>query len=96
VPRDWRAAFAAANPYLPDRFIKHRSDLIADLKTLGQSTLLLWGDADPINPIAVGRRLHDLLPNARLHVVAGGDHVLGETHAVKLAPLVDQHLQRTI
>jgi pimeloyl-ACP methyl ester carboxylesterase len=93
---DWRSAFAAANPHLPDWFIGHRSDLSEQLKALKQPVLLLWGDADPISPVAVGRRLRELLPNARLHVVAGGGHDMGESHAVQLAPLVDDHLQRQI
>lgn len=90
----WQAGFAAANPHLPDWFIKHRSDLSEEMKTLHQPTLLLWGDADPISPVAVGERLLGLLPSARLHVVAGGDHDLGHAHAVELAPLVDAHLKR--
>lgn len=93
---DWRHAFAAANPQLPDWFIEHRADLSDQLQSLKQPVLLLWGDADPISPVAVGQRLLALLPNARLYVVAGGDHGLAESHAARLAPLVDDHLQRQI
>jgi pimeloyl-ACP methyl ester carboxylesterase len=93
---DWRRAFAAANPQLPDWFIEHRTDLSEQLQSLKQPVLLLWGDADPISPVAVGQRLLALLPNAWLHVVAGGDHDLAESHAAQLAPLVDDHLQRQI
>jgi pimeloyl-ACP methyl ester carboxylesterase len=55
--------------------------------------LLLWGDRDPISPLAVGERLRVLAPDARLHVVAGGEHDLAVTHAGELAPLVAAHLR---
>lgn len=53
---------------------------------------LLWGDADPISPVAVGQRLAALLPQAQLHVFAGGDHDLGHALAHEVAPLIDAHL----
>lgn len=48
--------------------------------------------ADPISPVAVGERLRDLLPDARLHVLAGGDHDLAHQRAAEIAPLVEAHL----
>jgi pimeloyl-ACP methyl ester carboxylesterase len=90
--QDWRPAFQAANPGLPRWFLQDRSDLTARLPEIRIPTLLLWGDADPISPVAVGRRLAALLPNARLHVVRGGDHDLVESHADEVAPLIATHL----
>ncbi len=90
---DWRPDFLAANPHLPDWFITHRSDLTPQMKQLTQPVLLLWGDADPISPLALGEHLRALLPNARLHVVPGGGHDLAHAHAAELAPLIDRHLQ---
>jgi pimeloyl-ACP methyl ester carboxylesterase len=55
-------------------------------------TLLLWGDADPFSPIAVGEHLARRLPHARLEVIPDGDHDLGLQHAERLAPLIDVHL----
>ena len=55
-------------------------------------TLLIWGDADAISPVAVGRHLEERLPNARLHVVPGGDHDLAGTHADLVARLIVRHL----
>ena len=52
-----------------------------------------WGDADAIGPPAVGRELCELLPDARLHIVRGGDHNLAQTHADQIAPLITEHLQ---
>jgi pimeloyl-ACP methyl ester carboxylesterase len=55
-------------------------------------TLLIWGDADPVSPVAVGRHLADRLPNARLEIVTGGDHDVASTHADLVARLISKHL----
>jgi pimeloyl-ACP methyl ester carboxylesterase len=89
---DWRPAFIAENPTVPRWFIDFRSDLTDRLRSITVPTLLLWGDADPISPVRVGERLAQLLPNARLHVLAGGTHDLGNALAKKIAPLIDAHL----
>ena len=93
---DWRPGFFAANPGLPRWFGAYHQDLTAKLATLAIPTLLLWGDADPISPVAVGQRLEALLPCAQLHVFPGGGHNLGNTFADDVAPLIDQHLRTTI
>jgi hypothetical protein len=54
--------------------------------------MLLWGDEDPVSPLAVGERLLELLPNSELDVVNGGGHDLANVHARVLAPLVDEFL----
>jgi len=92
--KDWRDGFADANPTLPDWFLTYHADLSPDISRITQPTLLLWGNADPLSPVAVGERLHTLLPNARLHVVDGGAHDLANAHAAEVVPLVDAHLAR--
>lgn len=67
-------------------------DLSADLPGISAPTLLLWGDSDPISPVAVGERLRDLLPAARLHVLQGGDHDLVHDRAGEVAALIEAHL----
>ncbi|SEQ96970.1 Pimeloyl-ACP methyl ester carboxylesterase [Solimonas aquatica] len=89
---DWRASLQAAHPQLPDWFVHDRQDLAAQLHEVRIPTLLLWGDRDPISPVRVGERLASLLPDARLHIVEGGDHDLAESHAPELAPLIDGFL----
>ncbi|TFV90131.1 alpha/beta fold hydrolase [Oxalobacteraceae bacterium OM1] len=93
--QDWRDGFARAYPSLPDWFLSFKSNISGELRKLSQPTLLLWGDADPLSPVAVGRRLLELLPNARMHVVPGGNHDLAHVHARQLAPLVDAHLMQS-
>lgn len=91
---DWRADFGMANPQLPNWFMCDHSNLQPDLAALTQPTLLLWGDADPISPVAVGEYLKQQIPKADLHIVAGGQHDLALVHADSLAPLADHHLTR--
>jgi pimeloyl-ACP methyl ester carboxylesterase len=93
--KDWRIGFSEANPRLPDWFVSFTSDLARELIRISQPVLLLWGDADPISPVAVGQKLLELLPDARLHVVTGGEHNLASVHAQSLAPIVDAHLAAT-
>ncbi|MET0390873.1 MAG: alpha/beta fold hydrolase [Polyangiales bacterium] len=91
---DWRTGFAHANPDLPRWFLDEARDLSVQLSGLETPCLLLWGDADPISPVAVGERLQALLPHAALHVIAGGDHDFVQQYAREVAPLVEQHLTR--
>ncbi len=91
--QDWRPAFVKANPSLPRWFTDDRSDLSASLGLIRAPVLLLWGDSDPISPVAVGQRLSALLPRARLHVFAGGEHDFANKLAPGVAAMIDQHLQ---
>jgi pimeloyl-ACP methyl ester carboxylesterase len=91
---DWRAAFRADDPRRPDWFATDRTDLTARLGEVQAPVLLLWGDADPISPVAVGRRLSELMPNAELVVLKGGTHDLVHERADEVIPLVQRHLER--
>jgi pimeloyl-ACP methyl ester carboxylesterase len=91
--QDWRPAFLEANPSLPRWFAELRLDLTNTLPSINVPSLLLWGDADPISPVAVGERLASLLPQAVLHVIPGGKHDLGKAFAEAIAPLIASHLK---
>jgi pimeloyl-ACP methyl ester carboxylesterase len=91
---DWRPSFVAAHPGAPRWFTDYRGNERDTIASIAAPTLLLWGDADPISPPAVGRRLHELLACSRMHVVPGGGHDLATTHADRAAPLIDAHLMR--
>jgi pimeloyl-ACP methyl ester carboxylesterase len=54
--------------------------------------LLLWGDADPISPVAVGQRLAELLPRAELVVIKNGTHDLVSERANEVIPHIEKHL----
>ena len=90
---DWRPGFFATNPMLPRWFADYREDLSSKIASLRVPTLLLWGDTDPISPIAVGTRLAGLLPRSEIHVFPGGEHDLANKLAAKVAPLIDEHLK---
>jgi pimeloyl-ACP methyl ester carboxylesterase len=89
---DWRPAFRQANPHSPGWFLEERSDLSALLPEVTAPVLLLWGDADPISPVAVGRRLAQLLPNAELVVLKGGTHDLASERVEEIVPHIERHL----
>ncbi len=88
----WRADYARRFPRAAAWIVAPVEDLSARLPSIEAPALLLWGDRDPISPVAVGRRLAALLPRAVLHVVAGGDHDLAVSHAAHVAELIDRHL----
>jgi poly(3-hydroxyoctanoate) depolymerase len=90
---DWRPAFLAANPGLPRWLVDYSGDLSSAISTLRIPTLLLWGDSDPISPVAVGARLQALLPESSLHVIPGGEHDLANRLASTVAPLIEAHLK---
>ena len=91
---DWRPTHRTRNPHAPSWFVDEREDLTARLGEIRVPVLLLWGDADPISPVAVGRRLAQLFPDAQLVVLAGGTHDLVLERAEEVAPHIDRHLAR--
>lgn len=85
---DYRKSFPAAAAWIT----APQSSPNLPIETVTAPTLLIWGDADPISPVAVGQHLQARLPSARLHVVPGGDHDLAQTHAQPVAALIAEHL----
>ncbi len=89
---DWRAEYFAAFPGAARWIADPVPDLSDHLPAVAAPTLLLWGDADPISPVAVGERLCARLPRARLRVLPGAGHDLVRTHAEAIAPDIRRHL----
>jgi pimeloyl-ACP methyl ester carboxylesterase len=89
---DWRAEYRQLHPDAAAWVTASTSVPPLPVERIAVPTLLLWGDADPISPLAVGQHLAQRLPNARLHVVKGGGHDLARTHADEVAPLIERHL----
>jgi poly(3-hydroxyoctanoate) depolymerase len=73
-------------------FVAHDQDLSPLLPSLGMPTLLLWGDSDPISPVAVGQWLSKVLPRSKLHIVSGGTHTFCNAQPNEVAPLIQAHL----
>ena len=90
---DWRPSLTSQHPDLPRWFIDERRDLTERIRAITIPVLLLWGDDDPISPVAVGRRLLELFRSAELLVVKGGTHDLVSERAAEVAPHIDRHLR---
>jgi pimeloyl-ACP methyl ester carboxylesterase len=89
---DWRANYRKSFPNAAAWITSMAASPGLPVEQIAAPTLLIWGDADPISPVAVGRHLEARIPNARLEVVAGGDHDLAATHSALVAPLIARHL----
>ena len=90
--KDWRRSFVKENPALPRWLVDYQGDLSSRLAEISVPVLLLWGDHDPISPVAVGKRLKTLLPRSRLIIIKRGEHHLVNKLAPVVAGLIRQHL----
>jgi len=91
---DWRPDYRRYFAGVPSWFMDERRDLTSELGRIRVPVLLLWGDADPISPVAVGERLAQLLPDSELVVIEGGTHDLVLERARDVAPHVARHLAK--
>lgn len=89
---DWRPNYFAAFPNAATWIADPVSDLSKQIPSIQTPALLLWGDADPISPVTVGKQLLSLLPNSRLCVIPGADHDLAQTHAAAVSAEIKRHL----
>lgn len=92
--QDWRPDYQRQFPRAERWLTEARVGRIDDdqLREIQAPTLLLWGDADPITPVALGKHLASLLPSAQLVIVEGGDHTFAAHRAADVAPHVAKHL----
>jgi pimeloyl-ACP methyl ester carboxylesterase len=74
--------------------LNEKPDLGRQFADVSVPTLLLWGDDDPLSPVAVGRHLAAAIPKAELHVVRGGRHSMGVDLPAQLAPRIEAHIAR--
>lgn len=92
--QDWREQYLHDFD-VPDWFATTPSDAVhTALQQLHCPVLLIWGDQDPISPVAVGQYLAQQLQHAELHVIAGGQHDLAAVHADEVSALIQAFLQR--
>jgi pimeloyl-ACP methyl ester carboxylesterase len=89
---DWRADYRANHPRAAAWITDERPDHTDAIGSITVPTLLIWGDADPISPVAVGERLAALLPAATLSVIPGGTHDLARDETAAVARLIAAHL----
>ncbi len=90
---DWRPSYRTTHPQAPAWVYERGPDLSAALATLDIPTLLVWGTADPISPLAVGRHLARLLPRATLVEIDCDDHWVARIHADTVAAAILRHVE---
>jgi pimeloyl-ACP methyl ester carboxylesterase len=90
---NWRADYRRQFPRAADWIMQHSATAELPVELIDTPTLLIWGDSDPISPVSVGLHLERRIPNAKLHVVPGGDHSLASNKAEAVATLIAQHLK---
>ena len=71
---DWRVGARRARPDAPEWSFEYHPPMEDRLAELPHPTLLLWATADAISPLAVGERVHDLIPDSTLVVYESSDH----------------------
>ena len=84
---DWRPAWRKERPGEP-WWADDKSDFEDRLAEINAPTLLLFGDADPISPVAVGQHLASQLRYSDLAIITGGDHGFARDRAEEIAPHV--------
>jgi poly(3-hydroxyoctanoate) depolymerase len=63
------------------------------LWAIGQPTLVIAGDDDPVTPLANHRVIATLIPRARLHTVRGGGHLVLLDSAEQVGPVIASFLR---
>ena len=64
------------------------------LWAIGQPTLVIAGDDDPVTPLVNHRVIAALMPRATLHVARGGGHLVLLDSAQQVGPLITSFLQQ--
>ena len=88
----WRAEYVDEFPAAASWVTSDRPDYGGRLGGITAPACLIWGDADPISPLAAGMRLAAQLPCSVLHTVRGGTHQLVIDRAAEVARLIEAHL----
>ena len=91
---NWRPDFLSDNPEAPRWFVDCEDDLTHLWTQVKVPVLLLWGSLDRISPVAMGKKLNNLITDSELVVVDNADHDLIETHAANLLPIVREFLKK--
>jgi pimeloyl-ACP methyl ester carboxylesterase len=75
VPKFASPDYLNAGPMLKTFVRTVNEDLSEIMPKLNHPTLLLWGEKDTETPLEMGERFNELLPNSKLVVLKGKDHV---------------------
>lgn len=68
------ARFGRIMVHMTDPETRARYHMARRLPLISAPTLIVWGSADPVNPLELGTATHELIPNSRLRVFEGCGH----------------------
>jgi pimeloyl-ACP methyl ester carboxylesterase len=54
----------------------YSNSVASDLKVMGKSTLIIWGENDTQIPLKYAQRLHHEIPESRLVIIPGAGHLI--------------------
>jgi 3-oxoadipate enol-lactonase len=91
----WRAMLTRTPPagYLAACGALRDADLTSGARRIRAPTLCIVGDQDPSTPIALARELTELIPAAKLEIVAGAAHLPCIEKPAVLRGLIEAHLK---
>lgn len=91
---DWHADYRKAHPHAPAWIFEHGQDLSAALRTLRMPALLVWATRDAISPLAIGRHLAELMPQAWLVEIDSDDHWVVRQYPARVAREIETLIAR--
>ncbi len=83
-----RAGLLGADPVKIAALALTLEDFSDDLDRLDLPTLLIWNERDPITPVRTAHALAARLPNARLAILPGGNHMVMAEYPERFAELI--------
>jgi pimeloyl-ACP methyl ester carboxylesterase len=89
---DWRPDYRKLFPSAANWITERKAGVELPVEKISAPTLLIWGDADLVSPVGVGRHLEQRISRSTLSILSGGDHDLASTRADGVAELIHRHL----
>jgi pimeloyl-ACP methyl ester carboxylesterase len=87
---EWRPTWT---PETGSPWVADRQPMLDDrLGEIQAPTLLIWASDDEISPVAVGRRINELLPQSELVIYPSDDHWVVHQFADDVAARIMRHL----
>jgi len=83
-------------PQAAELNLQHDSVVMDRLAEIAVPTLVLAGELDRPEYANSGQYLERKMPDARLQVIAGGEHNMQETHAAEVSAAIEQFLERSV
>ena len=90
---NWRDEYHQEFPAAAEWVTSDQVDYTDQLHRVTVPTCLIWSDADPVSPLAIGHALHRALPSSVLYVIAGGTHILAREAPDEITAIVKEHLR---